>query len=193
MKLVFATNNKHKFKEVQNILLDEIELVNLKDIGCTEEIPENQDTIEGNAFEKSSYVYENYGLNCFSDDTGLEIEGLDGRPGVYAARYAGVGCTFEDNVNKVLNEMEGVQNRSAKFRTIISLIIDGKELQFEGSVEGEILTKSKGVDGFGYDPIFQPIGYSKSFSEMNLLDKNKISHRAIAVNKFSEYLNSLVG
>ena len=186
MELVFATNNQHKFKEVGSILPKFINLVSLKDIGCTVDIPENKDTIEGNAYEKSSYVYDNYGLNCFSDDTGLEIEGLNGRPGVYAARYAGIGCSFIDNVNKVLNEMVGVKNRKAKFRTVISLIIDGKEIQFEGFVDGNILHKSEGEGGFGYDPIFQPIGFNKSFSESNLkfIPSDARSFAAIAAHSY---------
>ena len=164
----------------------------LPDINCLEEIPEEQDTIEGNASQKAFYVFKKYSTDCFADDTGLEIMGLEGRPGVFAARYAGENCSFQDNINKVLKEMDGMENREAQFRTVISLVINGEETQFEGTVNGTILTVSRGEAGFGYDPIFQPKGYTQSFSEMALVEKNKISHRAIAVNKLNTYLNLLI-
>lgn len=189
MELIFATNNKHKLNEVQEILGKEFKLSTPKENGIFEDIPEEQPTIEGNATQKSRYIYDRLQINCFSDDTGLEVEALNGAPGVYSARYAGEGCSFEDNVIKMLKEMEGVENRKAAFRTIISLIIDNVEHQFEGMVEGEILTERTGVDGFGYDPIFRPTGFSESFAEMSLEQKNKISHRAIATKKLVAFLN----
>lgn len=191
MKIIFATNNKNKLQEVQQILGDKFELSTPKDNGIMEDIPEEQPTIEGNATQKSRYIYDRVGLNCFSDDTGLEVDMLNGEPGVYSARYAGEGCSFEDNVVKLLNEMEGSQNRKAHFKTVISLIIDGAETQFEGVIEGEILCERTGDGGFGYDPIFRPMGYKESFAQMSLEQKNEISHRAIATKKLVEYLKSL--
>ena len=191
MELVFATNNIHKLQELQAILGNEIKLLSLKEIGCTEEIPEEQPTLEGNAYQKSSYVYNKYGYNCFADDTGLEIEALHGEPGVYSARYAGEEKSAEANMHKVLKKLAETNNRKARFRTVISLIVDGIENQFEGVVEGVILTDKKGDSGFGYDPIFQPDGFETTFAEMNLTDKNKISHRGLAVRKLVEYLQLL--
>ena len=188
MKLIFATNNNHKLSEVQNILGEEYELSTPKENGIMEEIPEEQPTIEGNATQKSRYIYDRTQTNCFSDDTRLEVEALNGEPGVYSARYAGENCSFEDNVAKMLREMDGKENRKAAFRTVISLIIDNVEHQFEGVVEGEILTERTGHDGFGYDPIFRPNGFTESFAQMSLEQKNKISHRAIATKKLVAFL-----
>ena len=190
MKLVFATNNKHKLEELQAILGNEIKLLSLKDIGCTEEIPEEQPTLEGNARQKSMYVFERFGYPCFADDTGLEIEVLNGEPGVYSARYAGEEKSSEANMDKVLKKLAGNSNRKARFRTVISLIINGEENQFEGIVEGEIIEKREGNSGFGYDPIFRPAGFETTFAEMSIADKNKISHRGRAVKKLVEYLRS---
>lgn len=191
MELVFATNNKHKLEELQAILGDKIKLLSLKDIKCFEDIPEEQPTLEGNAKQKSTYVFEKYGYNCFADDTGLEIETLNGEPGVYSARYAGEEKSAEANMEKVLNKLAKINNRKARFRTVISLIINGEEKQFEGIVDGEIIKVKRGGSGFGYDPIFQPNGFKETFAEMNLADKNKISHRGRAVQKLVQYLQTL--
>jgi len=191
MELVFATNNQHKIKEISPLISKSFHLLSLSDIKCSDEIPEEQTTIEGNASQKSHYIYEKFALNCFADDTGLEIDALNGEPGVYSARYAGKNCSFQDNIDKVLRKMQGEINRKARFRTVISLIIDGKEIHFEGIVNGIITTEKYGDDGFGYDPIFIPNGYGISFAEMTLKEKNKISHRGIATRKLIEYLNSL--
>lgn len=188
MKLVFATNNPHKLHEIQNILGDDFEIISLKDIGCHEEIPEEQPTLEGNASQKAFYVYNNYGYNCFADDTGLEIEALNNEPGVYSARYAGEGKNPEDNMNKVLHKLAKIKNRKARFRTVISLVVNGKETQFEGIVNGHILNEKRGQGGFGYDPAFQPDGYDQTFAEMGMEEKNRISHRGKAVKKLVEYL-----
>ncbi len=192
MELVFATNNQHKLKELQAILGNEFQLLSLKDIGCNEEIPEEQPTLEGNASQKSYFIYERYGYNCFADDTGLEIEALNGEPGVYSARYAGEEKSAEANMEKVLDKMAKINTRNARFRTVVSLILNGEEQLFEGIVEGKIRTEKKGNSGFGYDPIFQPDGFDLTFAEMDLSDKNKISHRGRAVKKLVEYLNELV-
>lgn len=191
MELVFATNNNHKLKELQSILGKEIQLLSLNDIGCKEEIPEEQPTLEENARQKSLYIYEKYGHNCFADDTGLEIEALGGEPGVYSARYAGEDKNANSNMNKVLLKMQNINNRKARFRTVISLIINGSETQFEGIVNGEIITEKKGDKGFGYDPIFKPDGYNETFAEMDINEKNKISHRGRAVEKLVQHLQSL--
>jgi XTP/dITP diphosphohydrolase len=191
MELVFATANKNKTKEIQSLISENIRLMSLIDISCYEDIPETQPTIEGNAAQKAFYVYEKYGKDCFADDTGLEIEALDGKPGVMSARYAGESKNADANMNKILAEMLGIQNRKARFKTVISLVIKGKEVQFEGVVNGTILLEKRGDKGFGYDPIFQPDGYDRPFAEMELAEKNKISHRALAVNKLVEYLNGL--
>ena len=190
MKLVFATNNKNKLSEIKNALNESFELLSLADIDFKEEIPETHETIEENASEKSFYIYDRYKTNVFSDDTGLEIDALNGEPGVYSARYAGEQCSFQDNMNKVLNKLDGIENRNAKFRTVISLIIDGKEFQFEGVVNGHITKTEHGEKGFGYDPIFMPDGYNISFAEMSMEQKNKISHRGLAVKKLIEFLQS---
>jgi XTP/dITP diphosphohydrolase len=191
MKLVFATNNQHKLKELQAILGDHFELLSLTDIGCFEEIPEEQPTLEGNARQKAFFVYEKYGYSCFADDTGLEIDALNGEPGVYSARYAGEAKDPQANMDKVLAKLNNENNRKASFRTVISLVLDGEEKQFDGIVEGEITLEKRGGSGFGYDPIFLPGGYKKTFAEMNLSEKNQISHRARAVQKLVEYLKTL--
>jgi len=198
MELVFATNNKHKIEELQYLLPPSIKLLSLKDIGCNEELPETQPTIEGNAAQKAFYVYNNYNVNCFADDTGLEVEALNGAPGVFSARYAGEHKNATDNINKLLNELNKSNNRNAHFKTVISLVINGKENQFEGLVKGTILTERYGNQGFGYDSVFAPLIYQHqqnerlvSFAEMDLSEKNKISHRAIAVKKLLDYLDGL--
>ncbi|MCL2132196.1 MAG: non-canonical purine NTP diphosphatase [Lentimicrobiaceae bacterium] len=190
MELIFASNNKHKLDEVKSALGREFNVVSLSEIGCFDEIPEDHDTLEENALQKARYICEKYGKDCFSDDTGLEIEALGGRPGVYSARYAGEHCSFEDNMQKVLSEMNGISNRKACFRTVIALILSGKEYLFEGKVDGKILTERHGENGFGYDPIFQPDGYNFSFAEMALEDKNNISHRGRAVGKLVGFLKN---
>lgn len=188
-KLVFATNNAHKLKEIRAILSNSIEILSLADIHCHADIPETADTLEGNARQKSRYVYEHYGLDCFADDTGLEVESLGGAPGVYSARYAdGQGHDSQANMNKLLKEMEEKNNRKAQFRTIISLIEKGEERQFEGIVKGQITKEKRGESGFGYDPIFQPDGYDTTFAELGSDIKNRISHRARAVAALCDYL-----
>ena len=191
MELVFATNNMHKLAELQAILGERIKLLSLNDIGCFDEIPEEQETLEGNASQKAFYVFNKFGYNCFADDTGLEIDALNGEPGVYSARYAGDEKSAEANMDKVLAGLFKIKNRNARFRTVISLVIDGNEKQFEGVVDGEILTEKRGKSGFGYDPIFQPAGFLQTFAEMNLTDKNKISHRGRAVEKLILYLKHI--
>jgi XTP/dITP diphosphohydrolase len=191
MKLVFATNNQHKLQEIKHLLGNSIELLSLNEIGCFEDIPENQPTIEGNAAEKSFYVYNKYGYNCFADDTGLEIEALNGEPGVFSARYAGEEKSAEKNMTLVLQKLNKIKNRKSRFKTVISLVIDGCEIQFEGIVDGEILEEKRGATGFGYDPIFKPEESRLSFAEMSLDEKNKISHRGRATQKLIEYLTHL--
>lgn len=188
MKLVFATNNQHKLEEIARLLEGKHEIVSLREIGCTEEIPEDYDTLDGNALQKARHVKERYGYDCFADDTGLEIAALDNRPGVYSARYAGESKDAEANMRKVLQELEGAPHREARFRTVIALIIGDKEYLFEGKVEGTILTEKQGCTGFGYDPIFQPEGFTQSFAEMHINEKNKISHRGRAVAKLCDFL-----
>lgn len=187
-KLVFATNNNNKLREVKAILKDKIELLSLKDINCNVDIPETADTIPGNAKLKAEYVNANYNMNCFADDTGLEVEALDGAPGVYSARYAGEDKSSEANMQKLLHELDGKENRKAQFKTVVALILDGKEYLFEGIIKGEIIKEKRGNAGFGYDPIFVPDGYDLTFAEMGDEVKNKISHRAIAINKLCEFL-----
>ena len=183
MKLVFATNNSNKLSEIRSLVPDGIEILSLKEINCNEELPETNPTLQENALQKARYVFDNYGFNCFADDTGLEIDALGGEPGVYSARYAGEDCSAEDNMNKVLEKLEGEENRKAKFRTVIALIIDGKETLFEGECKGEITQTKSGVEGFGYDPIFIPNGYQLTFAEMNKVEKGAISHRGKAVKR----------
>jgi XTP/dITP diphosphohydrolase len=190
MKLIFATNNNNKTIEIQNILGDEFELLSLKDIGFTEDIPEPYDTLEDNALAKARHIYAINKSNCFADDTGLEIDALDGAPGVYSARYAGENKCAEDNIKKVLKNLEGKTNRKAQFRTVFALILDGEEFLFEGIVKGEISDTIKGDDGFGYDPVFIPEGFDMSFAEMSLDEKNKISHRARATHKLTHFLKN---
>lgn len=188
-RLVFATNNAHKLEEIRAILGNSIEISSLADIHCHADIPETADTLEGNARQKSRYVYEHYGLDCFADDTGLEVESLGGAPGVYSARYAdGQGHDSQANMNKLLKEMEEKNDRKAQFRTIISLIEKGEERQFEGIVKGQITREKRGESGFGYDPIFQPDGYETTFAELGSDIKNRISHRARAVAALCDYL-----
>lgn len=187
-KLVFATNNKHKLEEVSHILKDKIELLSLKDIDCDVDIPETATTLEGNAVLKAQYIHENYGLNCFADDTGLEIEALNNEPGVYSARYAGSDKSSEANMLKVLKNLEGIENRKAQFRTAVSLIINNEQYLFEGIIKGTIIKEKRGNSGFGYDPIFVPEGYDKTFAELGNEIKNKISHRALAINKLCNFL-----
>ena len=189
MKLVFATNNRHKLEEITRMLKDKYEIISLEEIGCREEIPEDYETLQENALEKARYVKEHYGYDCFADDTGLEIEALGNRPGVYSARYAGPAKNSEDNMHKVLGEMKGEENRKARFRTVIALLLGGEEHFFEGIVEGKILEQQQGEIGFGYDPIFCPEGYRQSFAEMPMEQKNQIIHRGQAVRKLAEFLS----
>ena len=189
MKIVFATHNAHKVSEVQAVLGSEYQLVTATEAGITEEIPETQPTIEGNALQKARYVYEHTGLNCFADDTGLEVEALNGAPGVYSARYAGEHVSYADNNVLLLKNLAGCENRKARFRTVIALIVDGKEYLFEGRVEGTIATEPHGEGGFGYDPLFVPEGSQLTFAEMSSEVKNKISHRGRAVAKLVAFLH----
>lgn len=190
-KFVFATNNSHKLEEVTAILGEKVELLSMKDIKCDTDIPETADTLEGNALLKARYIFDNYHLDCFADDTGLEVEALNGAPGVYSARYAGgEGHDAQANMLKLLHELEGKKNRKAQFRTAISLILDGKEYLFEGVIKGEIIKEKRGDSGFGYDPIFKPEGYDRTFAELGNDIKNQISHRALAVQKLCEFLQS---
>lgn len=184
-KLVFATNNQHKLEEAKAILADQFEVVSLAEIGCHDEIPETADTLEGNSLIKARWVKEKYGYDCFADDTGLMVEALDGAPGVYSARYAGEHCTFADNVNKMLHEMEGKRNRKAYFATVVALILNGETKTFEGRVDGFIATEIHGNGGFGYDPIFIAEETGRSFAEMTPDEKNAISHRGRAMRKMA--------
>ncbi|MDG1037757.1 MAG: non-canonical purine NTP diphosphatase, partial [Polaribacter sp.] len=181
MKLVFATNNLNKLKEVQEMLPDTIELLSLRDINCFDEIDETETSLEGNAKLKADYITTNFGFNCFADDTGLEVESLEGKPGVYSARFAGEPANSERNMQKLLLDLEHKKNRKAQFRTAISLNINNKKFLFQGICKGEILEKKWGEKGFGYDPIFKPQGFNQSFAEMTSEEKNTISHRGIAV------------
>ena len=189
MKLVFATHNKNKIDEIKPLLPKKMELVSLEDLGCFTEIPETGDTLEANALIKASFVKEHYGLDCYEDDSGMEVDAIGGAPGVYSARYAGVEKKKKKNINKLLSAMKKRERREAQFRTVIVLLIQNKKFFFEGIVNGKILTQSKGNGGFGYDPIFQPEGYAKSFGELPATLKNKISHRARAVTKMLDYLH----
>lgn len=187
-KIVFATNNAHKLQEVSEILEDKIQIMNLKDIHCEEEIPETSDTIEGNAYQKANYIYEHYHVDCFADDTGLEVEALNGAPGVYSARYAGPQHNSKDNIRKLQTDMQDIENRNAQFRTAIVLILDGKIHLFEGTIKGTIIRSERGSGGFGYDSVFVPDGFEKTFAELGEEIKNKISHRAIATKKLVKFL-----
>ena len=188
MKLVFATNNLNKLSELQDLLPANIELLGLKDIGCNQELPETQNTLEGNAMQKAEFVFEHFGYNCFTDDTGLEVAALNNEPGVYSARYAGKDCNPNDNMQKVLQKLVGSNDRNAKFRTVIALIIDGKKSLFEGECEGEITKERKGEKGFGYDSIFLPKGVDTTFAQMTKKQKGAISHRGRATKKLVEFL-----
>ena len=188
MKLVFATNNKHKLQEVRDIVGNRVEVLSLNDINCHDDIPETADTLQGNALIKARHIYDKYGLNCFADDTGLEVEALDGTPGVYSARYAGEECDSEANMLKLLQNLTGKNNRNAQFRTVIALIINGEEKLFNGIVKGTISDEKRGDSGFGYDPIFIPEGYTESFAQMSGEMKNSISHRFRATKQLSDYL-----
>lgn len=189
MKICFATNNRKKIEEVKAALGPEFELVSLQEIGCFEELPETGDTLEHNAFQKARYVKEHFGVDCFADDTGLEVEALNGAPGVYSGRFAGEPRSDERNIDLLLEKMEGKTNRKARFRTVIALILEGKEYQFEGIAKGEILNRRVGEKGFGYDPVFRPIGFDRTFAELSLEEKNEISHRGKAVKSLIEFLN----
>lgn len=188
-ELIFATNNIHKLSEIQSIVGKNFTIKSLHEIGCTEDIPETAPTLEGNALLKAQYIYDKFGKNCFADDTGLEVEALDGRPGVFSARYATQGHDFEANIDKVLGELMDAENRKARFRTVIALILDGSVQYFEGIVNGEIIAERKGIKGFGYDSVFLPDGNEQTFAEMPLEQKNKISHRARAVCKLVDFLD----
>ncbi len=190
-KLIFATNNAHKLNEVRNIEGLNFEIAGLKDIGFTGEIPEDFDTLEENALQKARFIHDKYGVDCFADDTGLEIEALEGRPGVLSARYAGAECDPEKNIRKILEELKDINNRNARFKTVVALILDNKVHIFEGTVDGEILDEQHGKDGFGYDPVFRPAGYDQTFAEMPLNEKNKISHRARAMQKLIAFLRNV--
>ena len=190
MKLVFATNNPNKLSEIRALVASGIEILSLKDIYCNEELPETNPTLEENALQKAKYVFDNYGFNCFADDTGLEIDALGGEPGVYSARYAGEDCRAEDNMNKVLYKLDGIKQRNAKFRTVIALIIDGEATLFEAECKGNITNTKSGAEGFGYDPIFIPNGFENTFAEMSKVEKGKISHRGKAVKKLVGFLST---
>lgn len=191
MNYCLATNNKHKIEEMSVIMGSSFSFLSLEDIGCKEDLPETQDTLEGNALQKARFVFEHFHVPCFADDTGLEVEALNGEPGVYSARYAGPARDAEANMDLVLKRLTGKPNRNARFRTVIALIDDRGEHLFEGTVEGTITHEKRGSGGFGYDPIFQPFGYTQSFGEMPLAEKNLISHRARAVEKLCAYLRQI--
>jgi XTP/dITP diphosphohydrolase len=186
--LYFATNNAHKLEEIQAILGDSFNLLSLKDINCNEELPETGNTLEANSLQKAQYLYDHYQVNCFADDSGLEVNALSGEPGVYSARYAGEQRSHADNINLLLKNLAGKSDRSAQFRTVITLIQDGKISQFEGAIKGQIIEDQRGTDGFGYDPIFMPDGFDRTFAEMSLEEKGKISHRAKAFEKLINFL-----
>jgi len=192
MKLIFATQNKHKIEEIKPGLNPEVDLVDLSDMGFKGEVPETSDTLEGNALEKANFVFKKYSMNTLSDDTGLEVESLNGEPGIFSARYAGESKNSEENIEKLLDKLKGKSNRKARFRTVIALILNNKEYLFEGIAEGEIVENRSGNMGFGYDPVFQPLGYDKTFAEMTLQEKNEISHRARALKKLTDFLNELI-
>ena len=188
MQLVFASNNKNKIKEIQLLVPQSIKVLSLEDIGCFEEIPETADTIEGNAIQKANYVTEKYGYNCFADDTGLEVEALNGEPGVYSARYAGEQKDATDNMDKLLNNLKGISNRNAQFKTVIALNLNGNQSLFTGIIKGKIIEEKIGSNGFGYDPIFVAGGYSQTFAELTRGEKSVISHRGLAVKQLVDFL-----
>ncbi|WP_027420901.1 non-canonical purine NTP diphosphatase [Crocinitomix catalasitica] len=192
MELIFATQNINKAKEIQALVPKTIAIKTLQEIGCNEDVPETAPTLEGNAKQKSDYVFEHYKVNCFADDTGLEIDVLNGEPGVFSARYAGPQRDSNDNMDLVLKKLKGNSNRKARFKTVISLILNGENHTFEGVVNGTIIEEKSGMEGFGYDPIFKPDGFDSTFSEMSMEDKNSISHRGIAVRKLVEFLSNKV-
>lgn len=187
-KIVFATNNRHKLEEIRKITKGTLEILSLSDIGCHEEIEETGSTLDENAIIKATYVHERYGYDCFADDTGLEVEALGGAPGVYSARYAGEACQAEDNMRKLLAQMEHKENRKAQFRTVIALCCNGEQHLFEGVIRGTITRVKRGSDGFGYDPVFMPEGYDRTFAELGDEAKNRISHRSLATEKMVQYL-----
>jgi XTP/dITP diphosphohydrolase len=191
MKIVFASNNKNKIFEIQSMLPESIQIVSLESIGCLEEIPETSETIEGNAILKANYVTQNYGFDCFADDTGLEVEALNGEPGVYSARYAGEQRNADDNMNKLLDELANKTNRTAQFKTIIALNLKGKQYLFTGIASGEIIKEKIGLGGFGYDPIFKPTNYDETFAQLSLEVKNEISHRGKATKSLLEFLQNI--
>jgi XTP/dITP diphosphohydrolase len=191
MKIIFATSNQHKLKEIKSVALSGIEIVSLKEIGFEGELPETHETIEENSLEKAEYLSEKFNTACFAEDTGLIVDAINGEPGVYSARYAGENATFDDNVNKVLSKMEGKENRSARFKTVITYYSEGNYVQFEGVTEGEILNERKGTEGFGYDPIFVPQGSSKAYAEMTLEEKNLFSHRKKSFDLFANHLQQI--
>lgn len=188
MRICFATNNKHKYIEIKNKLGKAYDVISLSDLGHTQELPETHNTLEDNSMEKAQYIYDKYQVNCFADDTGLLVESLNGAPGVNSARYAGPAKNSEDNIDLLLRKLDGYQNRKAKFVTVITLILNGKTHQFHGEVKGMIANEKSGSNGFGYDPIFIPDGWQKTFAELDLNQKNKISHRAIAIDKLVDFL-----
>lgn len=189
-QIIFATNNEHKLQEIRHILKDQYEVFGLKDIGFSGDIPETGVTLAENASIKSKFVFEHFSMDCFSDDTGLEIDALEGRPGVYSARYAGEDGNVENNITKILSELHGIENRKARFRTVVSFILSGQEHLFEGIVEGKIIDDKRGTDGFGYDPVFIPDGYNQTFAEMSSELKNTISHRKKAMDKLVSFLKN---
>ncbi len=191
MKIIFATSNQHKLKEIKSIAISGIEIVSLKEIGFEGELPETHETIEENSMEKAEYLSKKFNIACFAEDTGLIIDALNGEPGVYSARYAGETATFDDNVSKVLAKMSGMENRKARFKTVITYYSEGKHVQFEGITEGEILKERKGAEGFGYDPVFRPLGSTKSYAEMTLEEKNQFSHRKKSFDLFANHLQQI--
>lgn len=191
MELVFATNNRHKLDELRRIAGEDFTVRSLAEIGCADDIPETADTLEGNALQKARYIHEKYGCDCFADDTGLEVEALGGEPGVRSARYAGEGHDSKANMAKLLENMSGKENRKARFRTVIALIVAGREYLFDGTVEGEILREPHGEEGFGYDPLFRPLGWDKTFAQASPEEKNAVSHRGRATRKLIEFLSKI--
>jgi XTP/dITP diphosphohydrolase len=189
MILCLATNNSHKVEELQALLGADFQLKTLQEIGCLVDLPETQNTFQGNSLQKAMYVWENYGIPCIADDSGLEVEVLNGEPGVFSARYAGEHGNHEANIAKLLKNLEGIENRAAQFRSVITLIENGKSHQFEGIIKGKIIDQKRGTQGFGYDPIFMPDGYDTTFAEMSMAEKNPISHRGLAVSKLIGYLS----
>ena len=189
MDLVFATNNKNKLKEIKHIIIDKINILSINDLNHSDDLEETGLTLKDNASQKARFIYKKFNKNCFADDSGLEILSLNNEPGVFSARYAGSNCSADDNMNKVLKKLESIQNRNAIFKTVICLILDGKEYFFEGSIEGIITNEKIGHNGFGYDPIFRPNNFNLTFAQMSVKEKSKISHRAIAVSKFVKFIN----